>query len=137
MKDCLFCKIIVREIPAEIVYEDDFSIAFLDNRPINPGHTLLVPKEHHENLYDMPDTLLAKFAPNIKKLARAIKKGLSADGTNIGINNDSSAGQVIFHHHTHIIPRFANDGHRHWKGAPYENKDAETETAQKIKSMLS
>jgi histidine triad (HIT) family protein len=136
MTDCIFCKIIAREIPASIIYENDSSIAFLDARPINPGHTLLVPKEHHKNLYDMPDELLSHFMPTIKKLAIAIKKAVVADGINIGMNNEGAAGQIVMHHHTHIIPRYSNDGHKHWKGKDYENKAVEIETAKKIKSAL-
>lgn len=136
MTDCIFCKIIAREIPASIIYEDDSSIAFLDTRPINPGHTLLVPKEHYKNLYDMPDELLSSFMPAIKKLAIAIKKAVGADGINIGMNNDGAAGQIVMHHHTHIIPRYSNDGYQHWKGKEYANKEIELETAEKIKSAL-
>lgn len=136
MSDCIFCKIINKEILAPIVYEDDFSLAFLDIAPTNPGHTLLIPKKHYSNLYEMPDELLAKFAPNIKKLSIAVKKGVSADGINIIINNEPAAGQIIFHHHTHIVPRFEGDGFKHWPGKPYENKEKEKEVLNKIKSAL-
>ena len=136
MSDCIFCKIIAREIPASIIYEDDSSLAFLDARPINPGHTLLVPKEHRKNLYDMPDELLSSFMPTIKKLAIAIKKAVSADGINIGMNNDGAAGQIVMHHHTHIIPRYSNDGYEHWKGKEYWSRGIELETMEKIKSAL-
>lgn len=136
MTDCIFCKIVAREIPASIIYEDDSSIAFLDARPINPGHTLLVPKEHRANLYNMPDELLSRFMPTIKKLAIAIKKAVNADGINIGMNNDGAAGQIVMHHHTHIIPRHSNDGYQHWKGKEYMSKEIELETAEKIKNAL-
>ena len=134
--DCLFCKIIKGEIPSAKVYEDEHSFAFLNIRPINPGHTLLVPKKHFANLYEMPDEILANLAPIIKKLGVAIKKAVSADGINIGMNNDPAAGQLVFHAHIHIMPRFKNDGHEHWHGTPYKN-DAEIKTvAENIVSKL-
>ena len=125
--DCLFCKIIKGEIPSAKVYEDEHSFAFLNIRPINPGHTLLVPKKHFANLYEMPDEILANLAPVIKKLGIAVKKAVGADGINIGMNNDPAAGQLVFHAHIHIMPRFKNDGHEHWHGTPYKN-DAEIKT---------
>lgn len=114
-KNCLFCKITRDEIPAAKVYEDDCSLAFLDINPINPGHTLLVPKKHSVNLYETSDETLRELAPIIKKLAVAVKKAVSADGINIGMNNDSAAGQLIFHAHIHIIPRHSEDGFKHWR----------------------
>ncbi len=135
MENCIFCKIIAGEIPCNKVYEDENSFAFLDVNPINPGHTLLIPKEHHENLHEMPDQLLEKITPVVKKIATAIKTGVSASGINIGQNNGKSAGQVIFHYHIHIIPRFDNDGLKHWPGKPYVLGEAE-EIAEKIKSVL-
>lgn len=135
-KNCLFCKIIAGEIPSEKVYEDEHSFAFLDIKPINPGHALLVPKKHFANLYEMPDEILAGLAPTIKKLGVAIKKAVSADGINIGMNNDSAAGQLVFHAHIHIIPRFKNDGYEHWHGRPYKNNTEIAEVANKIKSNL-
>lgn len=133
--NCLFCKIINGEIPATKIHEDEYSYAFLDIKPINPGHTLLVPKKHFANLYEMPDEVLANLAPTIKKLGIAIKKAVSADGINIGMNNDSAAGQLVFHAHIHIIPRFKNDGYEHWHGTPYQDNDID-EVAKKIISNL-
>jgi len=135
MDSCVFCRIAKREIPAEIVYEDENSLAFLDITPINPGHILLIPKEHYENLYEMPDDLLAKMAPVIKKLAVAAKEGVGAEGINLGMNNERPAGQLVFHAHFHIMPRFASDDHTHWKGAPYKDGEA-SKVAEKIKSRL-
>lgn len=135
MNDCLFCKIIAGEIPSEKVYEDENSFAFLDIKPINLGHTLLVPKKHFANLYEMPDEVLAELAPTIKKLGIAIKKAVSADGINIGMNNDPAAGQLVFHAHIHIMPRFTNDGHKHWHGKPYQDGEID-KVAEKIKKVL-
>jgi len=135
MNDCLFCKIVEREIPAQIIYEDDFSLAFLDINPVNPGHTLLIPKEHFKNLYDLPDDLLSKMAPNIKRLATAIKKSVVADGINIGMNNDEEAGQAVPHAHFHIMPRFKNDGYKLWHGKPYKKGEAES-ISRKIRKNI-
>jgi len=79
----------------------------------------------------MPDEILSKLAPIIKKLAIAIKKGVNADGINIGMNNEKSAGQLVPHAHFHIMPRFSNDSHIHWRGKPYP-KDESAQTAEKI-----
>jgi histidine triad (HIT) family protein len=131
MDDCIFCKIIKGEIPCDKVYEDENCLAFLDITPINPGHTLLIPKKHYENLYELPDEILIKLAPVIKKLAVAIKKGVNAEGINIGMNNERTAGQLVPHAHFHIMPRFSNDSHIHWRGKPYP-KDEAAQTAEKI-----
>ncbi|MFH1956128.1 MAG: HIT family protein [Patescibacteria group bacterium] len=133
--DCIFCKIVNGEIPAEKIYEDENVLAFLDITPVNPGHVLLIPKEHYENLYDLPDETLKQLAPIIKKLAIAVKKGVNAEGINIGMNNERSAGQLVPHAHFHIMPRFSNDGHQHWHGQPYNEGEAKI-TSEKIKKFL-
>lgn len=136
MNDCVFCKIARGEIPSDKIYEDNNFFAFLDINPVNFGHTLLIPKAHYENLYNLPDEILKEMAPLIKKFAIAVKNGTVADGINIGMNNDSAAGQVVTHAHIHIIPRFTNDGFRHWRGKPYANKKESAEVADKIKSSF-
>ncbi|MBU2109701.1 HIT family protein [Patescibacteria group bacterium] len=135
MNDCIFCKIAKGEIPADKVYEDKNCLAFLDITPINPGHVLLIPKEHYENLYDLPDEELKNLAPIIKKLAVAIKKGVNAEGINIGMNNERPAGQLVPHAHFHIMPRFSNDNLRHWPGKPYQ-EDESKQVAEQIKKFL-
>ena len=136
MNDCVFCKIAQGEIPADKIYEDKNFLAFLDIKPNNPGHALIIPKKHYENLYEMPDEVLSAIAPLIKKLAIAVKKGTGADGINIGMNNESSAGQIVQHAHFHIIPRFANDGLRHWSGKSYLNKEDGIKIAKKISATI-
>ncbi len=133
--NCLFCKIIKGEIPSAKVYEDEHSYAFLDIKPINLGHTLLLPKKHFANLYEIPDDALSRLAPTIKKLAIAVKKAVGADGINIGMNNDNAAGQLVFHAHIHIMPRFKNDGHQHWHGKQYQDSEIDG-VAKKIISNL-
>lgn len=135
MDECLFCKIIKGEVPSTKVYEDDTVFAFLDIAPVNPGHTLVIPKEHSPNLYEIDDDTLCKITAVTKKLSIAIKKALDADGINLEMNNDSVAGQVIFHAHIHIVPRFEGDGLKHWPGKNYEGGHQE-EVAEKIKNAL-
>ena len=132
MNECIFCKIIKGEIPADKIYENEKFLAFLDIKPNNPGHTLVVPKDHSENLYKMPDETLSAIAPLIKKIAVAVKNATNADGINIGMNNESPAGQIVPHVHFHIIPRFTNDGLRHWQGKTYASKKEANEIAEKI-----
>ncbi len=119
--DCLFCKIISGQLPCEKVYEDEDTFALLDIHPINRGHTLVVPKVHHENMYDTPPEIFAKVMKTAQLLSSKIKDAVGAQGINIGINNDAVAGQLVFHLHVHIIPRFEGDGHGSWHGNPYQD----------------
>jgi histidine triad (HIT) family protein len=135
MPDCIFCKIVRKEIPANIVYEDDSTLGFLSTGPTNPGHTLVIPKDHVENVYAMDEQHYEPVMRTVKKMAVAVKQGMSADGINVHMNNDGPAGQVIFHAHIHIIPRFIGDGLTHWPGKEYKAGEAET-AAEKIKSAL-
>jgi len=136
MSACLFCRIVRKEIPSAIVYEDDDALAFLDITPVTPGHTLLVPKEHSRNTLEAPDETLSRLAPVVKKVARAVQTAMEADGINININNEPAAGQVIFHTHIHIIPRFADDGLRLWKGKELYADGEMDKTAKKIQAVL-
>lgn len=133
--NCLFCKIIGGEIPAEKIYEDEQTLAFLDITPVNKGHTLVVPKKHSRNLFDADDSTLASLLPAAKKIAHALQKSIGAEGVNININNEPSAGQVIFHTHIHVIPRFREDELHLWKGHPYSDGEMQI-TASQIKNAL-
>ena len=101
---CEFCKIIRAEAPASRVYEDEQVVAFLSNHPVNPGHTLIVPKKHYENIYEVPDEELSHIFKVSKKIASALKKAVNAEGIRIVQNNGEAAGQVIAHLHVHVIP---------------------------------
>lgn len=116
MTDCIFCKILKGEVPCKKVYEDRDFTAFLDIAPINKGHTLVVPKKHTKDLFEMQQQELKKLMLTIQKIAAAVMKAVDADGINIGMNNKPAAGQLVIHSHLHVIPRFANDGLRHWPG---------------------
>lgn len=106
VEHCVFCKIARNEAPASFVYEDRGVIAFLDARPINEGHTLLITREHYEDIYEVPDEEVGHLFKIVKKVAYAVKKSEKADGISIVQNNGRAANQVVFHLHVHIIPRY-------------------------------
>ena len=135
VEECIFCKIINGEIPADKLYEDEHTFAFLDISPVNKGHTLVIPKAHHKNIFDMPSEVLAETMKTVQKMAKAIKEGVGADGINIGMNNLPAAGQVVFHAHFHIIPRFEGDGFKHWPHTTYEEGESK-EVAGQIQAKL-
>lgn len=116
---CVFCKIIKGELPCVKVYEDDKALAFLDIQPINPGHTLIVPKEHFENLLDTPEEALAEMMKVVKKIAPAVLKGTGCSAFNLGVNTRPEAGQIVMHTHFHIIPRYQGDGYKLWGAKAY------------------
>jgi histidine triad (HIT) family protein len=134
MENCIFCKIVKGEIPSEKIYEDEMVLAFLDAGPVNLGHTLVVPKKHFENIYDLEENTLAHLMKIVKKISIALKK-FGADGVNITMNNDRAAGQVVFHSHIHIIPRLVGDNLPPWPAR--KPKEGEMKgVAKKIISML-
>lgn len=135
MNDCIFCKIIAGEIPAEKIYEDEHTYAFLDINPNNFGHTLVLPKQHFENIFDLPADTLQHMQITAQKVAKALKK-FGAEGVNIISNNERAAGQLVFHAHTHVIPRYTDDGYKHWPQKKYENEDAMKKTGEEIRSSL-
>ena len=107
---CTFCRIILREVSSAVIFEDEVSFAFLDRRPIFPGHCLLVPKEHYQTLDDLPGSLTGPLFTNVQTLSRAAELGLNADGTFVAINNRIS--QSVPHLHLHVVPRRRGDGLR-------------------------
>lgn len=135
METCLFCSIGRGSIPAEKVYEDTDTIAFLDINPNNPGHTLVIPKKHVENIYTADDATLGAVMHTVRILASAVKRAVAAEGINVHFNNEPAAGQVIFHLHAHVIPRFATDGHTHFGHKPYKDGEAAA-VAQKIRGSI-
>jgi histidine triad (HIT) family protein len=135
MPDCLFCKIIRGEVPSYKVYEDDTTMAFLDINPVNPGHTLVVPKAHSHNIFDIAQEDWAATAEVARIISIAIEKGLAADGVNIAMNNREHAGQVIPHPHIHVIPRFKGDGIKLMPQRKYLDNEAEP-VAEKIRGAI-
>lgn len=106
---CVFCKLVRNEIPCVKVYEDSETMAFMDIKPNTPGHMLVIPKEHYENIYGVPAETLCRMTLSAQKVAIAAKNALHADGVNILMNNESAAGQLIWHSHIHVIPRRNED----------------------------
>lgn len=106
---CLFCKIVKGEIPSKKVYDDKDVVAFLDINPTNPGHTLVVPKKHADDLTKSSDDDIAKAMHVVRKITASLKEKMNAIGVNVLQNNGKAAGQIVAHTHFHIIPRYAND----------------------------
>ena len=107
---CLFCRIASGKISAFAIYEDAYSMAFLDIQPRIEGHTVVVPKFHAATIADLPDSDIGPFFTGVKRAAKIVSGALLADGLTIGINQGGVSGQTIDHLHVHIFPRFANDG---------------------------
>ncbi len=111
MKNCIICKIVAGEVPAKKIYEDKNFMAFLDINPITDGHTMLVPKQHFQTIFELPENLNSGLVTAVKKVSQKIKNSqLEPSGFNFGINHMPSAGQEVEHLHLHIIPRKENDG---------------------------
>lgn len=107
--DCLFCKIVAGEIPASKVYEDEQILAFLDISQATPGHTLVIPKEHYRNIFDLDPQVAEALFKQIPGLARRLKQALGAQGINVINNSEEVAGQTVFHTHIHLLPRFGQE----------------------------
>lgn len=135
MIDCLFCKITAKQIPSSAVYEDEDMYAFLDIKPVNPGHVLVVPKKHSEGFHDADEETLKRLIVVTQKIARAVTAAMGTTGFNLEQNNGAIAGQVIPHLHFHIVPRRPDDGLKHWPGTSYAEGEADA-VAEKIRGAL-
>jgi histidine triad (HIT) family protein len=126
---CAFCKIIQKDLTADVVHQDEETIAFLDNHPLFPGHVLLSPLKHYETLLDLPPELAGSMMRKTQLLARAVESAMEAEGTFIAINNRVS--QTVPHLHIHVVPRRRRDGLRgfFWPRQPYKD-NAARETAR-------
>jgi len=133
---CRFCQIIRRDIPSAIVFEDETSLAFLDTRPLFPGHCLLVPKAHVETLADLPTALVAPLFQNAQRIERAIEESLQAEGTFVAINNRVS--QSVPHLHIHLVPRHHRDGLKglFWPRKPYQDQETMLRVQAVLRSAL-
>ena len=129
---CIFCKIISGEVPSYKVYEDEYTLAFLDINPVNPGHTLVVPKKHVANIEEASEEALCQIIKTVKTVGLSLKKNLGVEGYNVQVNNDPLAGQVVAHLHFHVIPRRQGDGLELWPQSKYKAGEAE-EVLKKIK----
>lgn len=138
MNDCIFCKIINRELESSIVYEDDIAIAFMDIQPVNEGHTLVIPKKHYITMEDCDEETLKHLIAIVKKLNVQVAKATGAKGIFNSVMNGEEAGQEVFHVHFHIIPRYKNDGFGFYFPRGYREilpkRSLLDEFAEKIKS---
>jgi histidine triad (HIT) family protein len=133
---CTFCEIVAGEIPAHLVLDEQRTLGFLDVRPLFPGHTLLVPKQHHETLSDLPGELIEPFFSTAQRLGQAVQNGTGADGSLLVINNKVS--QSVPHLHLHLVPRRFRDGLRGflWPRKPYADESEAEEVAGRIRAAL-
>ncbi|MFW9935475.1 MAG: HIT family protein [Candidatus Thorarchaeota archaeon] len=138
--NCVFCKIVAKKVPANVVYEDNKIIAFLDIRPINPGHTLVIPKNHAASLKDLDSKLGGRLFQVAGQIAAAIRKsGLRCEGINVWLADGKAAFQEVPHIHIHVIPRFKGDGLRIQVGPDYGTTppdDKLQQQAEKIRQAL-
>ena len=131
--DCIFCKIAAGEIPSRKIYEDSDLIAIMDLNPTSKGHSLIIPKEHCTNIYDIDEDIAAKVMKTAKKLATKMTVALNCDGFNLLQNNGETAGQTMFHFHMHLIPRYKNDKSGFgWKPGKLTDEDRD-EILEKLK----
>lgn len=134
--DCIFCEIVAGNIPAVKVYEDEHVFAFMDIAPANPGHTLVIPKQHYRNLYDMPTEVGSKIMQAAILIANAIRTALNPDGLNLFQSNEAAGFQTVFHFHLHIIPRWEGDPIRlPWRPSERDMEEI-ANTAAKIREAL-
>ena len=134
--DCLFCRIVAGDEDAHFVFEDEHCVAFLDARPLFHGHTLLLPREHYETLWDLPDELLPPLFADAKRLSAAVRDAMASQGAFVAMNNVVS--QSVPHLHVHIAPRNRKDGLRgfFWPRTKYKSDAQAAEVAAKIRAAL-
>ena len=133
---CLFCQVANRELPARLVFADEISLAFLDHRPVFPGHCLLIPKIHYETLTDLPEDLIGPLFQRAQLLARAVELAMEAQGTFVAMNNRVS--QSVPHFHVHVVPRRRKDGLKgfFWPRYPYPDDEAADAVQHSIRQAL-
>lgn len=130
--DCIFCKLANGDIPTRTLYEDELFRVIMDTSPATKGHALILPKEHVQDLFELPDETAGKAMVLAKKMAGRIKEKLSCDGYNLVQNNGEVAGQTVFHFHLHLIPRYKDDG----QNILWEPGNATEAELDEIKNMI-
>jgi histidine triad (HIT) family protein len=133
---CLFCRVVSGEIPAHVVYEDALTVAFLDHRPLFPGHALVVPRTHVETLIDLPFERVAPLFAAVQVLARAVERGLGAGGSFVAVNNRIS--QSVPHLHVHVVPRRPKDGLKgfFWPRGRYRDEAEAADIAARLRAAV-
>lgn len=134
--NCRFCQVIAGDEPGHVVFEDERTLAFLDNRPLFPGHSLLVPRDHHETLGDLPDELIGPLFEAARLLSIAVPKAMRKPGSFVAMNNVVS--QSVSHLHVHVVPRKPKDGLRgfFWPRTKYESEDQMREVAERVRKAV-
>jgi histidine triad (HIT) family protein len=135
-ENCLFCQIAAGAVPAVSVFDDSISMAFLDHRPLFPGHCLLVPRQHYKTLSDLPPKLVGPLFSNVQLLARAVQVALDAEGTFVAMNNKVS--QSVPHLHVHVVPRRRKDGLKgfFWPRTKYQNEEQMLKVQEAIRLAI-
>ncbi len=133
---CIFCKIVCKQAPASIVFEDGNVLAFMDIRPLNEGHTLVIPKEHYVDVLDVPQDLMGHVYKIVKPTSVAVKKAEKADGITIIQQNGKAAGQEVFHLHVHVIPRFKGQKLKPFDNVNEVERGKLEETAKEIRRYM-
>ena len=137
-KGCVFCDIVHGKAAAAVVFEDEVAMAFLDHRPLLPGHCLLVPRTHVETLPELPAETVASLFQGAQLLCRAVEQGLAAEGSFVAVNNKIS--QSVPHVHVHVVPRWKGDGlfsvKLLWKRSPYKDEAARRQVQEKIQRAI-
>ena len=134
--ECVFCKIVDGRLDSPIVFEDDSTLAFLDHRPLFPGHTLVIPKQHFETLVDLPSAMVPTFFWNVQLLSRAVERAMDAEGTFVAMNNRVS--QSVPHLHVHVVPRRKKDGLKgfFWPRSKYKSEAEMSEVQELIQAAV-
>jgi len=136
MADCIFCKLAARQIPASVVFEDEYTLAFMDLGQVNPGHVLVAVKSHAENLYELDDARAAAVFRSAARVARAIRAAFAPQGLSVYQANGKAAGQTVFHFHLHLVPRHDADGMNLTWPAKNPPRERLEEAAEKIRARL-
>jgi histidine triad (HIT) family protein len=134
--DCTFCSIVAGDTSAHVVLDDELALGFLDIRPLFPGHVLIVPRDHHVTLSDLPAALLGPFFERVQRVASAVPTAMGAKGSFVAMNNLVS--QSVLHLHVHVVPRTKGDGLRgfFWPRTKYDSDDHAAEVAAQIRDAL-
>ncbi|OGV47816.1 MAG: hypothetical protein A2X49_13625 [Lentisphaerae bacterium GWF2_52_8] len=137
MGACIFCRIVAGEIPSVKIYEDELVLAIMDIAPINPGHILIIPKEHHNGVASIPENIAGRMFHLGARLGVASKRALDMDGFNLHLSDGTCAGQVVMHAHLHMVPRGVEDGfHWNWRQQKYPSDAARDDIAARIIEKL-
>ena len=135
-EDCVFCKIVGKHEDATVVFEDPHTLAFLDIHPLNPGHTLVIPKKHYANMLEMPPGEAGRVFTSVAKVMRGVEKASKADGISVGQSNGKAASQEVFHMHVHIIPRFNHEMMSGFPNRKQTHREELDEIGKKIRHAI-